>query len=401
MKSSLRLMACILAIIMILSLVSCNNTSEAQSSHPTSSSTGTSATTKKSSNTTQSLQPEWSGPLFEEDIKNLIIIIGDGMGPEHIEAGQLIENKTYDFTKWNSSLCNTNSLSVLTDSAAAATALATGTLTKNKYVGKDSKGNDLETILDLAQENNKSVGIVTTDYLYGATPAGFSAHSGDRENSEEITLSQIDSGVDFLCGLRSDSFYEDYITTIEKFNIHYATSLSDEASILASDRVFLPIDIENGASGAVELNDAASMAIEYLERDTDGFVLMIEQAHIDKHSHNNKIEKMLECMKSLNETVETVMEWVGDRDDTAVIVTADHETGGLSVSKTADYPKSYPQDNPILYYEWKHGNHTQTMVNIFVYGVDLNFAYISQYKTADKIKNTDVFVLMKEILKFE
>ncbi len=406
-KSLLKLIACILAIVMALCLVSCNNAPESQPSQATSESTQTSATTtKKSSNSTNPPEPQEPEYLFSEDIKNLIIIIGDGMGPQHITAGQISENKTYGFTEWSKSFCNTNSIDssgaeVVTDSAASATALATGTLTRNGFVGKDKSGKDLENILEIAKKNKKAVGVVTSDYLHGATPAGFSAHSSNRNNTDEITRSQISSGIDFLCGLRSDDFYEEYLRTIELFKIHYATDLSDKEAIMAAKSVFLPIDLENGKSGAVALKDATAMAIEYLERDTDGFVLMVEQAYIDKYSHSNTIDKVLERVKSLNDTVDTVMEWVGDRTDTAVIVTADHETGGLSGATTPDYEPSYIINNNTLYYDWSSVDHTKTMVEIFVYGIDIDFASISKYKTADKIRNTDVFVLMKEILRFE
>lgn len=401
MRSSIKLIACILAILMVFTLVSCSNQAETtKKSKTTLITTATSATTAGNQNS------QTPAPAPQKDIKNLILIIGDGMGPQHIEAGQLSEGKTYDFTTWIDSVCNTNSINsdnaeVLTDSAASATALATGTLTKNGYVGLNKDGTELSTILDIAKIiYDKSVGVVTTDYLYGATPSGFSAHANDRNDSATITLSQISSDVDYLCGLRSDSHYAPYIEQIEENEIYYSTSLSDKKAILDSDSVFLPINIEDGTNDSVDLKDAATLAIEYLERDEDGFVLMIEQAYIDKCSHNNDIDGMLKRMKSLNETVEAVMDWVGDRDDTAVIVTADHETGGLSVSKNAIYDKSHNAQGNNVYYSWSSVDHTQTKVRIFVYGVDVDFATVSQYRIPTVIKNTDVFVLMKKILNF-
>ena len=112
------------------------------------------------------------------EIKNIILIIGDGMGVEHISAGEIYEGKEYDFTNWKYVSSNTNStdslgkmFNITTDSAAGGTALATGSLTVNYKVGKDRKGNDLYTILDYAAAQGKKTGIVTTDYITGATPA--------------------------------------------------------------------------------------------------------------------------------------------------------------------------------------------------------------------------------------
>ena len=118
-----------------------------------------------------------------EGIKNIVLIIGDGMGLEHIAAGQLYVGKKFEFTNWQFTNVNTDSIStegkgpVLTDSAAAGTALATGKLTVNSYVGKNHLGTNLPTILDNATKLNKSTGVVTTDALHGATPAAFSGHS--------------------------------------------------------------------------------------------------------------------------------------------------------------------------------------------------------------------------------
>ena len=408
MNIKIKLLSCILALLLVLSLASCNATPETPTAAPTEAPTEapTSTPTQKPTEKPTEAPTETQPPqIFSGEIKNVILIIGDGMGPEHIEAGQIFEGETYDFTKWNGSFCNTDSLhsngtvGKLTDSAASATALATGTLTTNSYVGKDSNGEDLFTILDYAKSTEKSVGIVTSDYLYGATPSGFSAHSTDRNDSDTITRTQATSGVDFLCGLKSSSFYTDeYVELIESNNYYYSNSLSDKNAIMEAQKAFLPVNIENGKSDSAALKDVASLAIEYLERDEDGFVLMIEQAYIDKYSHNNEIANMLERVASLNDTVETVMEWIGDRTDTAVIVTADHETGGLSVSKNNEYDKFVKKGNNTVYYQWTSDAHTQTMVNIFTYGFNVDFAKESQYNTADKIKNTDVFEMMLELV---
>ena len=408
MKLSTRIIACLLALIMLLSLIACNTTEPTPEPTQAPTEATQTPTSKPTSKPTAKPTEKPTQEILESQskIKNLIIVIGDGMGLAHIKAGQIAEGKTYDFTTWQNSVCNTNSINsskqeVLTDSAASATALATGVSTKNSYLGKDIHNKDLETILDLATLYGKSTGIVTTDYLYGATHAGFSAHCADRSNYDRITLTQIESEVNFMCGLRDDSFYSRYYKNkMEDNDVFYANSLADEEAIMSEEKVFLPVNLENSAADSVELKYASAMALDFLERNENGFVLMIEQAYIDKYSHSNKIDDMLYRMKSLNETVELVSEWAEGRDDTAIIVTADHECGGLFSSIEDEYDSSYEGKND-LYYDWTSVDHTQSMVGIFVYGVEVDFAEISLYNTADKIRNTDVFVLMRDILKLE
>lgn len=402
MKTKIRALSLILAIITLLFAVACDTGNADVTSGSTTTATPTTATPTTAAPTTAATT-EPPAPEEPDEIKNLIIIIGDGMGPIHITAGQLADGKTYQFTNWADARCNTDSVNakgdrVLTDSAASATALATGTLTINGYLGKDPNKKDLVTIMDIAKDMGKSVGVVTSDQIYGATPSGFSAHSPDRNNSNLITLTQLRSNVDFFCGLRNDSYYSGFTTYFNQYGYHYATNLKNKQAILNSEKAFLPLDIENGKSGEIPLKDAASFALEYLERDEDGFVLMIEQAYIDKYSHNNDFPGMLKRMTSIDETVDTVVDWIGDRKDTAVIVTADHETGGLSASEKNQYKNIYTSGATKFYYQWSSTGHTQTMVKVFVYGYDVDYKAISEYSRADSIKNTDIFKLMKNII---
>ena len=339
-----------------------------------------------------------------KEIKNIILIIGDGMGLDHIAAGQIASGEQYQFTSWQSALSNTDSVNssgeagFLTDSAASATALATGTLTINGYLGKNHEKRDLKTILDYAQEAGKSVGIVTTDNLYGATPAGFSAHCTDRSASKVITRSQIRSGVDFMLGLKDDSVYSSFASSFSSEGYYYSNSVSDMDEAMNADKVFLTVDIENGAVNALTLAAATSYAIDFLDEDEDGFVLIIEQAYIDKCSHSNDFNGMVDRVYSLADTVDTVIEWIGDRGDTAVLVTADHETGGLAVSASPTLPKEYKGEGGSVYYTWGTGNHTDSNVGLFVYGFEPDFSELQWYGSDHIVKNTDVFALMKGVL---
>ena len=148
-----------------------------------------------------------------EGIRNIVLIIGDGMGPEQVEAGQLCKGEPFAFTTWQHVNVNTNSLdddgnaTVTTDSAASATALASGVLTKNGYVGKDPEGKDVKTILDYAAEAGRSTGILTTDKLTGATPGSFSGHCIDRDETDAVLTTQLYSQIDLLAAAQSATVY--------------------------------------------------------------------------------------------------------------------------------------------------------------------------------------------------
>ena len=337
-------------------------------------------------------------------IKNVILIIGDGMGKNHIEAGALDRGSAYDFQSWQRVDVNTDSVDkntgefILTDSSASSTAIATGTLTKNAYVGIDTTENHLATIMDYAKSSGKSTGIVTSDYLYGATPAGFSAHSNDRSDSKGITESQLQSGINFLAGLNS-TYYElgVYEKLIKNSPYYFSNSLTD-AEIAKNENVMLSLNIENGEKDSVSLSDVTKAALDFLEEDNEGFVLMIEQAYIDKYSSNNKFGDMVSRMHSLGNTVDAVMEWVGDRTDTVVIVTADHETGGLSVSATEALGSIYNGQNGNVYYSWTGSDHTRSFVDLYVWGVSVKFDEYDTFKDASLIKNADIFTLMKRLV---
>lgn len=336
------------------------------------------------------------------EIKNVIIIIGDGMGANHITAGEYAFNKDYAFTNWQSIDVNTNSISALgepiitTDSAASATALATGTLTLNGYVGKDINQQDLTTILDIAKQQGKKTGVITTDYLDGATPGGFSAHSVSRTDGATITLTQIQSNVDLLVG----HYREDYIPyqgLIADNGYTYLDSFSQFTYNKNASKIYGLIDLE-GNGGDVKLKDAASFALNYLDND-NGFTLMIEQAHVDKYSHSNNINGAVKMVNSLNDTVETVLSWVGDRKDTLIIVTADHETGGLYISPDVSvFGNVYTDGVGSFSYNWTSVNHTSSYVKLYCYSpIEEDLTLLPTYTNLENcIKNTDVFTLAKK-----
>ena len=337
------------------------------------------------------------GVAVENKIKNVIYIIGDGMGLEHIAAGQMVYGTHYAFTDWTRATVNTDSISygsasALTDSAASGTALATGTLTTNGRIGMGPDNTQhLSTVLDYAKELGKKTGILTTDTLYGATPAAFSAHVTNRTNYESIVLQQLSSGVDLLVGAY-DNLCAGKRTQIESNGYTYVESLEDAYRNYGADKLYAQLTLEGNTSGrdAIGLSDAAAMALTYLSCE-EGFVLMIEQAYIDKFAHGNDFTKTVAMVNSLNNTVNTVLDWASGRTDTVVIVTSDHETGGLSVSREGNLATRYPcRDGSYVYYLFESGDHTDSDVGLFLWGTSFDFSTLPYMNSSQEIKNCDI-----------
>lgn len=348
--------------------------------------------------------PTTTEALADQGIKNIVLIIGDGMGVDQVRAGELAASKKFAFTGWEHTLVDTNSLNGnleplnVTDSAAAATALATGVLTKNKRVGQDPDGNILKTIMDYAsQDYGKATGVITTDYSYGATPGGFSGHSVSRDNYDEILLTQLQSGIDLLCSRYSGEVM-DKRADVKSAGYTLSYSMHDAKANLEAEKVFWLLNIYNHKS-TDKLTDVTEMALDYLSRDPDGFVLMIEQATIDHYGHDHEFNGIPQCVNILNDTVDTVVEWIGDREDTAILVTADHETGGLEVSTEPIFSRSYTCDNgDLIYYTFRVLGHSNSKVDLYVYGFQPDFKRYYTEERPDFIKNTNVFDIMLDLL---
>ncbi len=422
------LLVCILVLPLFV-LASCDDTAtppaETQpvvitpSGNDTPSTPSDSETPETPSNPETPSEPET--PAAPNEIKNIILIIGDGMGLDHIAAGQLMYGETYGFTQWQYTLANTDSVdsagmvdqsgstTITTDSAAAGTALATGKLTTNYSIGRDHTGANLTTILDVAKSLNKSTGVLTTDVLHGATPSAFSAHAETRYETGDIVVTQMTSNVDLMAG-HIDAAYTRQKNTIIANGYAYCDDFSKVDETMTSAKAWWQLDIGGdnsvATSATVSLKSAAVKALDFLDRDEDGFALMIEQAHVDKFAHANEFRNTAWAVQSLNNTVEAILAWLGDRTDTAIVITSDHETGGLSVSLENRYndlvrssARNEDGSRRTVYYNFSSTGHTNAKVGVFVYGVDADFSKLSYYGAHHTIKNTDVYRLLEDILK--
>lgn len=311
-------------------------------------------------------------------VQNVIILIGDGMGANHIEnAKTYFELSTQPFEQCYIGEVNTNSLSSgATDSAAAATALATGVSVKNRQVSHDGE-NEIKHIMEVASEKNMRTGIITNDTLTGATPAAFSAHAKDRGDVDSIIATQINSPLDLMIGKYDNTYYENEELFVSN-GFSLCSSKEDLFATPSNQKVIANLDNIYSTynpyySEQIPLVDLVEFAINYLDN-KNGFVLMIECGYIDKFSHNNEIVPALAEVRALIDIANYLKEYVDKNNNTALVITADHETGGLN--KTTD--KNLISNN--LY---TTDEHTDSKVPLYAKGLTFN--------TKKEIKNTHIF----------
>ncbi|MBE7068088.1 MAG: alkaline phosphatase [Clostridiales bacterium] len=340
----------------------------------------------------------------KNSIKNVILLIGDGMGPNQIRMGELYKKDKLSFQTMSlATKVETRSYdNEITDSAAAATALATGTRTSNGKVGINADGEVLQTLVDIAKENGKSTGVLTTEEIYGATPMGFSGHSTSRNNSTELVRSAAEnSNVNLFASYTIHNMYKD---TFER-NGYQEIADADLISESSAEKIFgcynILAEAPSMSSTETELafDRLVTEAIEYLSKDEDGFFLIAEGAHIDHGGHNNDMMYMLRELMAFDDAVQAVLDWAKSRDDTLVIVTADHETGGLKLKDgiTSENMLQQSDNATYEYFTWTSTGHSSADVWCFVEGLDVDFSKYS-FKSEDRIKNTDIFQIIKENL---
>ena len=270
----------------------------------------------------QVLQP------ITEKANNYIVLIGDGMGvvqttlPQRLDGTALApytdgENLFYGTLLPYSGYAHTNSLEHTTDSAASATALATGYKTTNGRIGRDKDGKDLLSITELASSLGMATAVMTTEVQSGATPGGFSAHADDRDDTEDILASQ--KVLQETCG-----------TIIEADHDLYT------------------------AYGVYQLEQRINATLNTLSQDEDGFFMMYEEAYIDKHAHDMDLDNVARAVLRFNQAIATFMEYAFYHPDTFLLITADHETGGL-----------YLMGDKL---KFNSGGHTSRDVPVYAYG---------------------------------
>jgi len=336
--------------------------------------------------------PLASEPVSSGQIKNVIMMIGDGMGPQQMGLLEDYVNRApsnpYDgqksaLTKFTEEGVVGLSMngpfgSLVADSACSASQLATGIPAGSEMIGLDKDGKKVDTILEKAKAMGKATGLVSDTRITHATPAAFAAHQPHRSLENEIAEQMLkETGVDVMLsgGLRywipagASSDDAALVAQINEPSIRIKSKRNDDKNLLTDAEglgydlafnreqlnasqggkllgLFAYSGLIDGITYSAEKDSAARVqpslkeltvkALDVLSKDPDGFFLMVEGGQIDWAGHNNDAATMLHELLKFDEAVQAVYDWVSDRDDTLVVITADHETGsfGFSYSRT-------------------------------------------------------------------
>lgn len=336
-----------------------------------------------------------SAPVEKEPkVKNIILMIGDGMGVTQIYAGYTanmgklnLEKATYvGFSKTYSANA------YITDSGAGGTAISSGVKTKNGAIAVDTMGQPVKTILENAEEHGLATGLLVTSSITHATPACFIAHNPDRNEYVSIAEDFIGSGIDIFIGGGREFFEgEENISDIlrkEGYIIKYnldSINPHDTANIgcLAAEDG-LPKMLDGRGDF---LPEATDIALEKLSQNDKGFFIMIEGSQIDWGGHENDIDYVVTEMLDFDQAIGEAFAFADKNPGTLVIITADHETGGLSITDgnlaTGEMTTNFSTKE-----------HSSVMVPVFAYGTGAE-------EFAGIYENTEIYHKMMKLFEFE
>lgn len=287
-----------------------------------------------------------SDSYYDSDVKNVIFLIGDGMGFNHLEKTKLereitLEIDTIEIQGASRTRSITNEI---TDSAAGGTALSCGIRTYNGGVGVylldplDVFSHPV-SLTELCRDNKMLTGVITTDETSGATPASFSAHAYDRGQSEDITEDQLKSDINLIWGTENGVATKEMA---EENGYTYVTTYSEMMTLEEGSKSFAQFTNDlwtttQSDKNTPTLSQMTEKAIDLLDDSENGFFLMVEGAHIDKHSHNNESENMTEAMLEFDKSIKIALDYAKKDGNTLVVVTADHETGAITLNDNGEY----------------------------------------------------------------
>lgn len=327
-------------------------------------------------------------------VKNVILMIGDGMSLMHVyTAWAANRGKLWLENAQATGLSKTWAVKKLvTDSGSGGTSLATGVKTVYHAVGVDPEGKPLTSLVDVAKELDKDAGMAVTCRLWDATPCDFCCHNIDRDKEEELVGDYPTSGVDFVFGGGAQKFTNrkdgrDIFKELQKKGYHVSRTLDDFFAYDKNSRIFAvpydkdtPLPDERG-----DLLARASMkGISLMNQNKNGFFMMIEGSQLDDYGHFNQLDLLMKETLDFDQTVGEVMKWAAKDGETLVVVTADHETGGLTLVNGN-------KEEGRVECCFSSKDHTGAMVPVYAFGPGAeNFTGI--------LENTDVFKKIKKLM---
>lgn len=313
--------------------------------------------------------------------KNIILLIGDGMGLSAVSTSFYSHKEESVFWRFtHTGLSETSSaLQKVTDSAASGTAMAIGKKTYNKAIGVDIDKKPAGNIVEFVSEKGISTGLVVTAYITHATPAAFYAHVEDRNMHEEIARQLLESDIDFFAGGGISKFIQNEDTDLfglaaEKGFLIDTNDFSVPEKMPEAEKLaYMP---EWGSMPAMPdrgdfFPKATGHAIDFLSKNEKGFFLMAEGSQIDWAAHDNDSEMLFDEMYDFEKTVELALDFAEKDGNTLVIVTTDHETGGVTLSAGGSSDDKDEHDDSKyrdISIKWATTSHSASLVPVFAYG---------------------------------
>ncbi len=323
----------------------------------------------------------------------VILMVGDGMGFEQINACSIYLNGrpgtlSFESFPFSGETTNRSADSEIADSAASATAIATGTKVNNGVISSaiPGDGSELGTLLEHFKNEGMRTGLVTTTFMTDATPAAFGSHEPSRSRYGQIAQDYFNQtkpnvlfgggGFGMSVSAAETAGYAVVTNAMEMKELD-----TDTASYVSGQFgvTYLPYEMD-GLGNLPHLSEMTAAAIKILDNDPDGFFLLVEGGKIDQACHGSDIARSIHETAAFDRAVQVVLEWAQGRTNTLILVTADHETGGLKVESSSG-AGTYPNVS------WSTGSHTASNVPIYAWG--LNSGRISGV-----MDNTEIFKIV-------
>ncbi|UOQ87489.1 alkaline phosphatase [Gracilibacillus salinarum] len=297
----------------------------------------------------------------KDKVENVIFLVGDGMGVSYTSAYRYLKDSedtaVTDATAYDPYLVGQqmtypeDTEENITDSAAAATAMAAGVKTYNNAIAVDNDGTEVKTVLETAKEQGKSTGLVATSEITHATPAAFGSHDESRHNMNDIADDYYDElingehKIDVLLGGGKDLFERSDRNLTDEFSQDGYSYVTDKEALLSDDNEqVLGLFADRGMPKMLDrteeipsLKDMTLSAIDRLNENKDGFFLMVEGSQIDWAGHDNDIVGAMSEMEDFEAVFAAAIEFAKKDKNTLVVATADHSTGGFSIGANGDY----------------------------------------------------------------
>lgn len=327
-------------------------------------------------------------------VKNVILMIGDGMSLMDVYTGWVANRgklwlNNAQYIGLSATHCANR---LITDSGAGGTALATGHKTLYHAVGVDTQGKPLPSLISLAKDKGKDAGLAVTCRLWDATPADFCCHNIDRDKEQEIVADYLTCRADFVFGGGAKYFTQredgrNLFNELQAKGYHISKTWEDLAQWKRGKVFCVPYEVDTPLPD--ERGDLLARAtmkgISLMSQNPKGFFMMVEGSQLDDYGHSNELDLLMQEFHDFDRTVGEVMKWAAKDGQTLVIVTADHETGGLTLH-------GGEIKDGCVEAKFASNQHTGVMVPVYAFGP-------GSEQFAGFMDNTDIFWKIKKLMK--